>query len=407
MRKNKRQIILNKGFLPFIFCSIMQILLKKHLFSVILIKVNSIPYERKNIMKKRFISVICLILVIAMTFGGCGGKSEEETTTSTTQVTTTEEVKPVYYNRLTGESDLSKAAVGKRPIAIMINNIKASLPQYGIYDADILFEVLVEGGITRLMALYGDQTKVPKVCSVRSCRYYFPIFAHGFDAVYFCFGSNLTLATPTLKRIGIDYFDGNQNPDKLVFGRDPERLKKYSSEHTAYVDGTNIPELLKEYEVRSDYLKNKDKNVFSFRDEDAPKAVGSIVADKVHLKYSVYYNSTFNYNSKTKTYYKEHCGNAHMDSVKDKQLNYTNVFVLETDVHNYKGGQLIELDWTGGTGYYISRGKAQKITWTKPAENDNFTFLTEEGKVLKVNPGKSYIGVISPGSTTISAKAAN
>ena len=245
-------------------------------------------------MKKHLFTVISLIIIIATIFSGCTDKpNEEETTTSTTEVTTTEEVKPVYYNRLTGESGLSEAAVGKRPVAVMVNNIKASLPQYGIYDADILFEILVEGGITRLMALYGDQTKVPKICSVRSCRYYYPIFAHGFDAVYFCFGSNESLATPTLKRIGIDYFDGNQNPDSLVFGRDADRLKKYSSEHTAYVNGKKIPELLKKYDVRTDYLEGKDVNAFNFRSEDAPKAAGTITADTVQLDYSIYYDSTF------------------------------------------------------------------------------------------------------------------
>lgn len=358
-------------------------------------------------MKKHLFTIISLILIIATVFSGCADKPEEtETTTTTTEVTTTEEVKPVYYNRLTGKSGLSEAAVGKRPVAVMVNNIKAALPQYGIYKADIIFEVLVEGGITRLMALYGDQTKVPKVCSVRSCRYYYPIFAHGFDAIYFCFGSNESLATPTLKRIGIDYFDGNQNPDPIVFGRDADRLKKYSSEHTAYVDGKGIPKLLKKYEVRTDYLEGKDVNVFNFRSEDAPKASGTIVADKVHMDYSIYYDSTFTYNSKTKTYYKDHCGKPHMDSVENKQLNFTNVFVLETDVHNYKGGQLIELDWKGGTGFYISRGKAQKITWIKSTEEASIVVFDEAGNELQINPGKSYIGVISPGFTTISQKTA-
>lgn len=120
-------------------------------------------------MKKKILSIISLVLIISVIFGGCAFNSEEETTSrTTTETTTTQEVKPVYYNRLTGKSGLSEAAVGKRPVAVMINNIKASLPQYGISKADILFEVLVEGGITRLMALYGDYTKVPKVCSVRS-----------------------------------------------------------------------------------------------------------------------------------------------------------------------------------------------------------------------------------------------
>ena len=189
--------------------------------------------------KKYLITALIFILALSFVLTGCSSKQEPETTTTTTEVTTTEAPPPVYYNPLTGRSGASESSVGNRPVAVMINNIKASLPQYGIYKADIIYEMLVEGGITRMMALYSDYENVPKVCSVRSCRYYFPIFAHGYDAVYFCFGSNLSLATPTLKRIGIDYFDGNEHPNSTVFGRDSDRLKKYSREHTAYVDGKN------------------------------------------------------------------------------------------------------------------------------------------------------------------------
>lgn len=353
-------------------------------------------------MKKRQL-VITLIFVLALSFllTGCIGGSEKEETTTTTEITTTEAPPPVYYNTLTGKSGLSEKAVGKRPVAVMINNIKASLPQYGIYKADIIYEILVEGGITRMMALYGDYTKVPKVCSVRSCRYYFPIFAHGYDAVYFCFGSNESLATPTLKRIGIDYFDGNQNPDSLVFGRDSERLKKYSREHTAYVNGQKIPELLNKYSVETASRYGETFRAFNFRDEAAPEAAGNITAKEVTLNFSKLYYSTFTYNSKTKTYYKTHCGNPHIDSSNDKQLNFTNVFALETEVDNYKGGSLMEVNWQSGTGYYISRGTAQKITWLKGSEDSNILFFDESGAELKVNAGKSYIGVIGTGLTKI------
>lgn len=51
----------------------------------------------------------------------------------------------------------------------MINNVEAALPQYGISAADVIFEIPVEYDLTRLMALYGDYTQVPDVCSVRSC----------------------------------------------------------------------------------------------------------------------------------------------------------------------------------------------------------------------------------------------
>lgn len=357
-------------------------------------------------MKKRyFITTIILLLSLTFMLTGCIGPAKEETTT-TTEPTTTQAPAPIYYNPLTGISGVSEASAGNRPVAVMINNIKASLPQYGIYKADIIYEMLVEGGITRMMALYSDYTKVPKVCSIRSCRYYFPIFAHGYDAVYLCYGSNKSLATPTLQRIGIDYFDGNEMGNSNVFGRDSERLQKYSREHTAYVDGKNIPSLLKEKSVRTDSRYGKDFLAFNFRDEDAPKAAGTIDAKDVRLDYSKSYYSTFTYNAKTKTYYKTHCGNAHMDTAADKQLNFTNVFVLETDVHNYKGGSLMEIDWSGGEGYYISRGKAQKITWIKSSEDSNIQFFAEDGTELKVNTGKSYIGVIGNGLTTIKGDTA-
>ena len=85
-------------------------------------------------MKKRQL-VITLIFVLALSFllTGCIGGSEKEETTTTTEITTTEAPPPVYYNTLTGKSGLSEKAVGKRPVAVMINNIKASLPQYGIF----------------------------------------------------------------------------------------------------------------------------------------------------------------------------------------------------------------------------------------------------------------------------------
>ena len=139
-------------------------------------------------MKKRIIAIsaiagIILVAAIAgvLAFGNFGAP-EETTAPPTTTAPTTEAKDTSHINKLTGKENLSDAAVGKRPVAIMINNLKGSLPQYGIYGADIMFEMPVEGGITRMMALYGDYTKVPNVCSVRSCRYYFPVFAHGFDA---------------------------------------------------------------------------------------------------------------------------------------------------------------------------------------------------------------------------------
>lgn len=353
-------------------------------------------------MKNNFkrIIAICLSAVLFLSaFSACGKEQPNDETK--TETTAEKEVIKTDYNRLTGLDDLSDEAKGKRPVAIMINNIKAALPQYGVSKADLMFECNVEGGITRMMAVYADYTKIPNVCSVRSCRYYYPIFAHGLDAVYVCFGCNPTLGQSTLDKLGIDYFDGNQKYDETIFGRDAERLKKYSREHTAYVKGENFPKLFEKYNIRTDYKEGKDEYIFSFRDPGTLKATSKTRCDKLTLKFSNAYYSTFIYDSEKKVYLKQHSGSAHMDSAAGEQLSFTNVFVLETNVGLYKNGPLVEMDWTGGTGYYITANSVNKITWNKKTEGSAIKIKDENGKTVKVNPGKSYIGVIDYNSTSL------
>lgn len=139
----------------------------------------------------------------------------------------------------------------------MINNIKAALPQYGIYDADLMVETLVEGGITRMMAVYADYTKVPDVCSIRSCRYYYPIFAASFDAIYVHWGSENNYAIQTLAELGTDRLDGYSYTGD-VFARDQERLGSYALEHCGYVRGENLAAAFEDLEMRTDLAEGRD-----------------------------------------------------------------------------------------------------------------------------------------------------
>lgn len=359
---------------------------------------------------KRIWLVALAIVMILTCFVGCGGKDDTETTdpnaNNTTTESTTEKAVSGNINLLTGLSGLSDEAVGKRPMAIMINNIKSSLPQYGISSADILYEIVTEGGITRMMAIYGDYTKIPNVCSVRSCRYYFPIFAQGYDAVYFCFGANETLGYPTLKRIGIDYFDGKTYGTKL-FDRDQERRKTYALEHTGYVKGPNIPSVLKSEKVRTDLLDEMNKTAFNFISDGTAKAPSKKSCTKVNVQFSYQYYSTFKYDKKKDVYYKSHSGNAHKDSATGKQLSFTNLFILQTDIHNYKNQSIMEVDWKGGDGYYVSHGAVCEIKWEKKSEASSIVYYDKEtGEELKVNPGKSYIAVAKKGQTTLKGETA-
>ena len=122
-------------------------------------------------MKKRLLAAT-LVTIAALGLFGCG-KKEEATTESTTEATTegtTEDTahEGMEYNELTGE--WSKDYVPHRPVAVMINNLKEALPSSSTKQADIIYECMVEGGITRLMAIYSNYENLEKVGSIRSAR---------------------------------------------------------------------------------------------------------------------------------------------------------------------------------------------------------------------------------------------
>ena len=270
-------------------------------------------------------TLILLMLLGMLAFAGCGKSSEQEITTNQPEPEKT-------VNFLTGfEGNYNP---GARPVAVTVNNLEASLPQYGISEADIIMEFPVEGGITRLMALYGDYRRVPSVCSVRSCRYYFPIFAKGFDAVYFCFGSNETLATPTLERLGADYIDGNKESDSLVFERDSERLESYSSEHTVYLKGRNMEQIFEKYGFSAERDESLGEAAFDFADE-----VISLETPCTELtaEFSSSYYSDFYYDSEIGEYLKSHNSQPHIDQKSGEQLSFTNVLLLEAETTHYNG----------------------------------------------------------------------
>lgn len=302
-------------------------------------------------------------------------------------------------NPLTGETDYNEEAIGKRPVAVMISNIKAALPQYGIEDADILFEVLVEGGITRCLGVYADYTAVPEVCSVRSCRYYYPVIAMGFDAVYCHIGYEQTFAKAKLDSLGIDTVsDSSPLPYSEVFAVDSERAQSYATEHTKYLIGPNLPQAFEDHGYRTDIGDEYAGNYFDFSDEFfSPEGVD---ANSVEFEFSYSYYSTFEYDESTKTYKKFHSGSEHIDGKTGNQLEYTNVIALVTQVYpKPENTYLMDVELvSSGSGYYISGGKAQEITWEKTAEDAPIEFFDVNGNPLTVNVGKCYIGILDDSS---------
>ena len=330
-------------------------------------------------------------------------QTKEESQTVQGAEVTQKEV-PANQNLLTGVGDLSEGAIGKRPVAVMVNNVQKAMPQYGVSQADLIFEIPVEGDATRFMALYGDYTKVPQVCPIRSCRYYFPALSQGFDAFYVNWGIDDTIAD-YLQALDLDQIEGITNTGGL-FGRDQEKLGQgYAVEHTGFFDGTRLVSYIESKGLRTDLKEEKKGAAFLFNGmEEQLKPEGSDCT-QVDVQFGAQ-SSTFTYDAEKNVYLKQINGTPQTDAKTGEQLAFTNVLVLETEISVRDEVGHKQIDWDGGAnakGYYISNGGVQEIRWSKDENNEEsyLRFFDLSGKEIKINRGKSYIALNYANKTTM------
>ena len=377
-------------------------------------------------MKKRIFALCSALLLSLTVFAGCGSKPTEESAASEPEATATAaptaeaessaaestaapteapSAEPANVNLLTGLPTLTDGAIGKRPVAVMVNNVDAALPQYGISAADLVFELPVEYDLTRLMAVYGDYTQIPEVCSIRSCRYYYPILAVGFDAIYVNWGMNESVARPTVNSMDIDQYDGDEYGLGDCFGRDKARYESgYAWEHTGVFHGPNFPSVLEKDKVRTDLKEDKTGTAFNFVEMDKNAVPNGEDAQKVRVDFGANY-SVFTYDEENHEYLKNFKDSPHMYGISKEQLKFENVIVLETEIKPYPGDEVIKyVDWEGGEnakGYYISEGKMVPITWSKAGMYDPLKFFDANGNELQLNRGKSYIAFTYAGNCKV------
>ncbi|MBQ7968586.1 MAG: DUF3048 domain-containing protein [Clostridia bacterium] len=319
-------------------------------------------------------------------------------TTGTNETTGTQETQPPappetpkFFNPLTGEGcseELSKM----RPAAFMINNIKEALPQQGISGLDVLYECLAEGGITRLLMLTQDYTKLEVLGSIRSSRDYYLDFAQNHDALYFhAGGSEKAYSEIALRKI--DNFDGVKGVTSNFYYRDSWRLANMSKEHTLVISVDGIKKCIN-YKGARTQLKEDFRSPFSFNKE--VKAPEGNDAKCVYIPFSTYQKPYLKYDSTTNTYKRWQYGEPHVDMTNNKQLEFTNILVLfchHSGVLDEKGR--IEVTTTGtGEGYYISNGKYVPIKYSKNTVDSPLKLFNADNTPLEINVGKTYIAIV-------------
>lgn len=347
---------------------------------------------------KRIFSALLSVLLVASVFTACGKDDTPISPTPSDTEPITDAAKPANQNPLTG-LELRTEAIGKRPVAVMVENSPEARPQWGLSTPDVVIEGVVEGGITRMMWLYADAEDIPKVGPTRSARHDYVELAEGFDAIYVHFGGS-TYAYDALKKDGVDDIDGMYAGG--YFARDKSR--KVASEHTAYTTGENLRKAISEKGLRTDI---KEANASPFVFADTKQTLSGGTCNSVLAVFSKDYKHTFKYNAEDGLYY-NHMNSSEMKDANGATMAVSNVLILYTGVSPVPGSDKHK-DWdlSSGTGVYVSNGTYQNIKWSKGTASTPTAPLKltdESGAPLKLNTGKMWIGFVpdaNSGATVI------
>ncbi|MBQ3135250.1 MAG: DUF3048 domain-containing protein [Oscillospiraceae bacterium] len=301
----------------------------------------------------------------------------------------------LYANPLTGEAteqDISQ----NRPIAIMLNNLKKALPQHGVADADLIYEVCAEGGITRMMAVFQSVDGVGDLGSVRSSRPYYVELAAGLDAIYIHAGGS-DGAYSSIKQLGVFNIDGVNGPyGGTMFWRDAQRRKTAGFEHSLFTGDTRIAEHLGGKLASKRQVHNEGYSLPLTFAADGTPAAGQ-AAGTVRVKFSNNKTGVFTYDAERNAYLVSQHGAPYVDGNTNEQVAVTNVLVIQTHINVIPGDKegRLNVDLVGsGSGWFACGGKAVPITWAKDSASAPLTYFTADGQPLTLGVGSSYINII-------------
>lgn len=362
-------------------------------------------------MKVRWIALALLLALVLTACGPAGepepSQSPEPSASPTVSVTQTPEPLPSpepggELNPLTGLPFANGGSANARPVAVMLNNIRKALPQQGNSQADILYECLAEGGITRMLGVYQSMEGVGEVGSVRSSRPYYLELALGLDAVYLHAGGS-EAAYENIKKWNVTALDCVRTTSySAIFWRDQGRLKKNGYEHSVLTSGSAIVENFPSYSFRKDHEEGYSLP-YTFAEDGAP--AGGESALTVKVPFSTVKTGVFRYDEETGKYLVEEYNAPLIDGNNGQQVAVTNVVAIRTSckaIDDY-GRMRVDLSGYSGDGWFACGGKIVPITWEKKDLNSPITYALEDGSPVVFGQGNSYVNII-PLSNTVTAE---
>lgn len=327
-------------------------------------------------MKKRYLFMMVMISLLICS--ACGKKEEKSNNLEKDNIDDT----PVVTEKITIIDEESNS----RPYAVMVNNYPGAVKvQTGLSDAYLIYEMPVEGGMSRSLALFKDKT-TSKIGTVRSARHNFLDYVLENDAIFVHFGYS-HYAQSQIPTLGIDNINGLS--DSPFWRENPEGL---ATEHTAY---TGLDKLIEVAKSKGYRLTTDNKGVLNYSvDEiDLSEKSDSLVANNVGITYSNnYYEVSFEYDSDAKNYKRYVNGVAHTDYFTKEHYTAKNIIVVKLSFENTDDNYYLELHNIGsGEGYYITNGYAVPIKWEKSDRSSKTIYKYLDGTEINVNDGNTYI----------------
>ncbi len=273
-----------------------------------------------------------------------------------------------------------------RPIAVMIDNHSDAWPQAGLQKAYMVYEIVVEGGETRLMALFKG-VDVEKIGPVRSARHYFLDYAMENDAIYTHFGES-PQADSDIRKYSINEIDGIAE-DGTTF----KRVKDKASPHNAV---TSIDKLIESAKNKKFKMTSNKESVLNYVTDEVNLEEGQ-GAISVTIPHSDLQTVKYVYDEENKVYQRYARGKKQTDWDSKETITTKNIIVTFCDNYTLqdkenKGRQGIKNIGTFD-GYYITNGKAIKIKCIKKERDEQTVYQDLEGNEIKVNDGNTFVNI--------------
>ncbi|GAB4074474.1 DUF3048 domain-containing protein [Barrientosiimonas marina] len=332
-------------------------------------------------MRKTALSLLALLI---LSLAACSGEEEQasQDNASHGQAVTEKNENP-DVSPLTGlpaEGNTEQRAVG-----VMVNNHPKARPQTGLSKADIVFEMLAEGSITRFLAIY--QSQQPDVVGpVRSAREYYFDLADGYDALYVYHGA-ANFVNDMIADEGIEHLDGAlHDNDGNLFKRSSDR----SAPHNSYLQFASVNDMAEQkgYNVTQSYQP------LPFADEDEAAAASGDEAASVTIDYSGGMKNvvTYSYDEGNAVYNRYSNGNQSIEKDADEPVTADNLFIIETPHEIIDDAGRREIDITsGGDAYLVQKGHIRKVQWEN---RDGRIIPVKNGDPVPFVPGKTWINVV-------------